>query len=64
MLRRGVIGYLPVQAAQALAGFGAIVVFTRLLSPQDYGAYALGISAATLVYTGLFTWIEAAMARF
>ena len=64
MLRRGVMGYLPVQAAQALAGFGAIVVFTRVLSPQDYGAYALGSAAATLVYTGLFTWIEAAMARF
>ena len=64
MFRRGVMGYLPVNLAQAVAGFGAVVVFTRVLSPADYGAYALGSAAAALVYTCLFTWIEAAMARF
>jgi O-antigen/teichoic acid export membrane protein len=64
MLTRGLIGYLPVNIVQAVAGFGAIVVFTRLLSPSDYGAYALGFSVMSVVHTGLFTWIEAAMARF
>lgn len=64
MFWRGVVGYLPVQIVQALAGFGAIVVFTRLLSPADYGAYALAFSVATLVQTCLFTWVEAAVARF
>lgn len=64
MFWRGVLGYLPVQAVQGLAGLGAVVVFTRLLSPTDYGAYALGFSVATLVGTCAFTWLEAAMARF
>ena len=64
MFWRGVVGYLPVQVVQAVAGFGAIVVFTRLLSPADYGAYALAFSVATLVQTCLFTWAEAAVARF
>lgn len=64
MFRRGLVGYLPVNIVQALAGFGAIMVFTRLLSPEDYGDYALGYSIASLVSIGLFTWIEAAMARF
>ncbi len=64
MFRRGVLGYLPVNVAQAVAGFGAIVVFTRLLSPADYGDYALGFSVGGLVYTCLFTGTEAAMARF
>ena len=64
MLRRGLIGYLPVNVVQAVAGFGAIVLFTRLLSPADYGAYALGFSVMSLVHTCLFTWIESAMARF
>lgn len=64
MLKRGLIGYLPVNIVQALSGFGAIVVFTRMLSPSDYGAYALGFSVMSLVHTCLFTWIEAAMARF
>ena len=41
MFWRGVLGYLPVNIVQAVAGFGAIVLFTRLLSPTDYGGYAL-----------------------
>ncbi len=64
MLLKGVLGYLPVQIVQAVAGFGAIVVFTRLLSPADYGAYALAFSLAGLIQTACLTWIEAAMARF
>jgi O-antigen/teichoic acid export membrane protein len=64
MLGRGLIGYLPVNIVQAAAGFGAIVVFTRLLSPTDYGAYAIGFSVMSLVHTCLFTWLEASMARF
>jgi O-antigen/teichoic acid export membrane protein len=64
MFWRGVVGYLPVNIVQAISGFGAIVLFTRLLSPADYGGYALAYSVTTLLNTCLFTWIEAAMARF
>jgi O-antigen/teichoic acid export membrane protein len=64
MLKRGLLGYLPVNAVQAAAGFGSIVLFTRILSPGDYGAYALAFSATSLVYLAGLTWIEAAMARF
>lgn len=64
MFWRGVVGYLPVNVAQGIVGLLTIVVFTRVLSPAEYGAYALGYSAMTLVHTGLFTWAEAAMARF
>lgn len=64
MLKRGLLGYLPVNIVQAVSGFGAIVVFTRLLSAEDYGAYALGFSVMSLVHTCLFTWLEASMARF
>jgi O-antigen/teichoic acid export membrane protein len=64
MFWRGVVGYLPVNVAQGIVGLLTIVVFTRVLSPAEYGAYALGFSAMTLVHTGLFTWAEAAMARF
>jgi O-antigen/teichoic acid export membrane protein len=64
VLKRGLLGYLPVNLVQALAGFGAVTAFTRLLSPTDYGAYALGFSVMSLVHTCLFTWLEAALARF
>lgn len=64
MFWRGVIGYLPANVVQGLAGLLGIVVFTRLLSPEAYGAYALAFSASSLLHTITFTWLEAAMARF
>ncbi|HXQ12400.1 MAG TPA: lipopolysaccharide biosynthesis protein [Caulobacteraceae bacterium] len=64
MFWRGVIGYLPVNIMQGLAGFLGIIVFTRLLPPADYGAYALAFSVMSLAHMLSFTWLEAAMARF
>jgi O-antigen/teichoic acid export membrane protein len=64
MFWRGVLGYLPVNLAQGVIGLLTIVVFTRLLSPEAYGAYALAFSVMILAHTALFTWLEASMARF
>jgi len=64
MFWRGVIGYLPVNIVQGVVGLLTIVVFTRVLSPADYGVYALAVSATSLVHTGTFNWLECAMARF
>ena len=64
MFWRGVLGYLPVQVVQALAAFGSIVAFTRLLSPEQYGQYALAFLVATVCQCLFLTWMEAAMARF
>ncbi len=64
MFWRGVIGYLPVNLVQGVVGLLTIVTFTRLLTPAQFGDYALGFSAMSLIHTGLFTWNEAAMARF
>ncbi|XBQ15682.1 MAG: lipopolysaccharide biosynthesis protein [Oceanicaulis sp.] len=63
MLNRHLIAYLPVYAAQALVGFGAIAVFTRILTPEEYGRYVLLFAAASLAGTLVFTWIDAAVAR-
>ncbi|MDP8916921.1 MAG: lipopolysaccharide biosynthesis protein, partial [Pseudomonadota bacterium] len=64
MFWRGVWGYLPVQAVQAVVGFGAIIAFTRLLTPEQYGHYALAYSVGSLIHTSFITWLESAMARF
>jgi O-antigen/teichoic acid export membrane protein len=64
MFWRGVVGYLPMNLVQAVVGLFSIVVFTRWLSPADYGVYALAFSAMTLAHTLVFSWMEAAMARF
>lgn len=64
MLWRHLLGYLPVNIAQALAGFGGIFLLTRLLSPEDYGRYGLAFAVMTFFHSILFTWLEAAMARY
>ena len=64
MFWRGVWGYLPANLVQGMVGFLTIVVFTRLLSAEDFGRYALAFSVLALAHVAMFTWIEAAMARF
>ncbi|MFI4935759.1 MAG: lipopolysaccharide biosynthesis protein, partial [Caulobacterales bacterium] len=64
MFWRGVVGYLPMNIVQGLVGLFSIVVFTRLLTPADYGVYAIAFSAMSLTHTLVFSWMEAAMARF
>jgi len=64
MFWKGVWGYLPANLLQAVVGFGSILVFTRILTPAEFGQYALGFSVMTLCHTLLFTWLEASMARF
>ena len=64
MFWRGVWGYLPANVVQGAVGFLAIVLFTRLLSPEEFGRYALAYSVFTLAHVAVFTWLEAAMARF
>lgn len=64
MFWRGVLGYLPVNIVQGVVGLLTIVVFTRVLAPHQYGDYALALSVVMVTHTALFTWLEAAMARF
>ncbi|WP_417492731.1 lipopolysaccharide biosynthesis protein [Maricaulis sp.] len=64
MLGRHLLGYLPVQLTQAIVGFGGVAIFTRLLSADDYGQYALALAALSLFHMATFTWLEAAIARF
>jgi hypothetical protein len=64
MFWRGVWGYLPANIVAGLAGFAAIFAFTRLLSPEAMGWYALAIAASNVLHTVCFTWNEAALARF
>jgi O-antigen/teichoic acid export membrane protein len=52
------------QIAQGLIGFGAIAAFTRLMSAEEFGRYALALSIAMAAHTLIFTWAEAAAFRF
>lgn len=64
MFWRGVWGYLPANVVQGVVGVLTLIVFTRLLSAEDFGRYAIAYSVLTLAHVAVFTWLEAAMARF
>lgn len=64
MIARRLLAHAPLQIVQALIGFATISAFTRLLSPESYGAYALLLSASMLAHTLMLTWAEAAAFRF
>jgi O-antigen/teichoic acid export membrane protein len=64
MMLRRLLGYFPASLAGGLASFGAVYALTRLLSPAEYGFYALALTAMGIVYTISITWAEAAAYRF
>ena len=64
MIWRRLFGYFPASLAGGLASFGAVYALTRLLSPADYGFYALALTTMGVVYTLSITWAEAAAYRF
>lgn len=63
-LGRYLAGYLPLNLASGLASFGAVYVFTRLLSAEEYGVYALMIWTLGMIHTVTLTWVEPAAYRF
>ena len=64
MMGRSMLAYIPVNLANLLVSFGTIVVLTRLLGSEEFGRYALAVISMHLAHMGVFTWLEAAMARF
>ncbi|MEE2525100.1 lipopolysaccharide biosynthesis protein [Hyphobacterium sp. HN65] len=64
MLGKHILGYLPVQIARALVGFGGVAVLTRLMPAEMYGQYALALTAMHITAMAFHTWLDAAVARF
>ena len=63
-LFRHLAGYAPVNIAAAIASFGGVYVFTRLLGADEYGRYAVMLSALAIIHTISLSWAEAAGYRF
>lgn len=64
MLGKSILSYLPVNLANVLTAFGTIAILTRLLEPAEFGIYAIAMISMQFTHMALFTWMEAAMARF
>jgi len=64
MLFRHSAIYLLARGVPGLVGFAAIIIYTRLLSPETYGQYALVVTGAVLCNAVLYCWLNASLLRF
>lgn len=56
--------YSIASLVSAIIGLLSAVCFTRLLSPEEYGVYVVGLSIAGVISAVLFTWVRVSALRF
>ena len=64
MLLRHSAQYLLASGLPGLVNFLAIALYSRLLSPDEYGRYALVIAGIGLINVVFFQWLRLALSRF
>lgn len=64
VLYQHVAVYAVSRGLPALLNFLVIFVFSRLLTPDQYGEYTLTVTGATFVSTALFHWLKLTLVRF
>jgi len=63
LLRHSAI-YLIARGVPGAINFLAIAIYTRLLSPQEYGQYVLVFSVVTFMNIVLYDWLRLSLLRF
>lgn len=63
MLRHTIL-YFLIRAGNGLIGIAFVALFSRLLSPEEYGRYSLGIAVATVASAVGFQWLNVSVGRF
>jgi O-antigen/teichoic acid export membrane protein len=56
--------YLGAHLMPAIVGFFALILYTHLLTPAEYGVYVVGMGIAAIVSALFFTWVRMSVARF
>jgi O-antigen/teichoic acid export membrane protein len=64
MLNRHVFIYLFGHGVPAFFGFIALIVFTHIIDPSEYGIYVIGTSIAGIVSMAFFGWIRLSVSRY
>ncbi len=64
MLNRHFSIYLGAHLVPAVIGFFAITIYTRLLTPHEYGVYVVGMGVAGIIGAVCFAWIRMSVARY
>jgi O-antigen/teichoic acid export membrane protein len=56
--------YAASQAITAIVGFLGLLAYTRILTPSEYGAYAVCMAVVQMSYVALYGWLGASVNRF
>jgi len=64
MLIRQTSTYMVAHGTSAILGFLSVILFTRLLTPAEYGIYVVALSVAGIISALLFTWVRLSVLRF
>ncbi len=64
MLLRHSLYYLMARGLPGLVNFAALALYTRLLTPEDFGRYSLVIASVSLVHVLAFQWLQLVLTRF
>lgn len=64
LLLRQVLAYTPATMLPAAIGLAFSAVFTRLLSPEEFGHYSLTVSIVTLATSVAVQWLQQGVNRY
>lgn len=56
--------YLVIKSGAGLVGLLSILVFTRVMRPDEYGIYAMLLSGLGICYAIFFQWLSQGLGRF
>ncbi len=56
--------YLSAHIGPAIIGFLAMILYSHLLSPAEYGVYVIGLSIAGVISATFFTWVRLSVSRY
>ena len=56
--------YLLAHMTPAVIGFLAMILYSHLLSPAEYGVYVIGLSGAGVISAIFFTWVRLSVSRY
>jgi len=63
LLRTSALPFAIANSVAGIAAIGSVFLFTRLLTPHDYGVYASAIAAVLLLQNLAFFWLQSAALR-
>lgn len=64
MINPYALAYLVAHIVPAMIGFGAMLLYTHLLSPAEYGIYVIGTSLSAVISAVFFTWLRQSVSRY